>query len=266
VPSLVHRDRRSNANNDVPIEALLGLVSLQGMTMSAIDHTLEEIIPKHLLLELSEARGADICLEVPDCAPFASFLAGQEMTPPVCHAPPTFKGALIRENTPVPEGIAEGCPAPKGVTKDNSALDGAAEGDLAPEGATKNDLATEGPEASSTSAASMDVHVGSPLVQSEEAMVTSLDLLDVFAGLATLEVSNSITEDLICATGAEIPLGVMLSMNYNIPLAFKPTPDTASVNALPSNSISMPPTLGFPLFLSNLQVSASLPCSIFVDR
>jgi hypothetical protein len=53
VPSLVHRNRRSKASNDVPDQALSGLVSLQGMTMSAIDNVLEEVIPEDLLLELS---------------------------------------------------------------------------------------------------------------------------------------------------------------------------------------------------------------------
>ena len=72
------------------------------MKMSAIEHALEEIIPEDLLLELSEAGGADIRIEVPDCAPSASFLAGQEITLLVCHASPAFKGALIRENTPAP--------------------------------------------------------------------------------------------------------------------------------------------------------------------
>jgi hypothetical protein len=41
VPSLVRRNRRRKANNYVPVQALSGLVSLQGMTMSAIDHALE---------------------------------------------------------------------------------------------------------------------------------------------------------------------------------------------------------------------------------
>jgi hypothetical protein len=51
-PLLVCRNRRSKASNDVPILPLSGLVNLQGMTMSAIDHALEEMIPEGLLLEL----------------------------------------------------------------------------------------------------------------------------------------------------------------------------------------------------------------------
>jgi hypothetical protein len=266
VPSLVRRNHRSKVNNNVPVQALLGMVSLQGMTMSAIDHALEDIIPEDLLLELSEAGGADIRMEVPDCAPSASFLARQEIIVPVSHAPPTFKGTLICENTLVPKDTVEGCPAPEGDAEDDPTLEGAAKDDLASKGAAEDDPAPEGPEAGSYSVASMDVHVGSSLVQSEEAVVMRLDLPAVLAGSATLEVSNLGTEDPICAAGADIPLGVALSMNYNLPLTFKPAPDTAFVSALPSDSISMPPTLGFPLFLSNLQVSASLPCSIFVNR
>jgi hypothetical protein len=41
----------------------------------------------------------------------------------------------------------------------------------------------------------MDVHIGSPLVQSEKAVVTSLDLPTALAGLASLEVSNVGAED-----------------------------------------------------------------------
>jgi hypothetical protein len=50
------------------------------MTMFAIDHALEEIILKGLLLEPSEARGANIRVEVTDGAPSASLLAWQEIT------------------------------------------------------------------------------------------------------------------------------------------------------------------------------------------
>jgi hypothetical protein len=80
VPYLVRRNRRSKASNDVPDQALSGLVSLQGMTMSTIDHALEEVILEVLLLEFSEPGSTDIRIEVPEDAPFASFLAGQEIT------------------------------------------------------------------------------------------------------------------------------------------------------------------------------------------
>jgi hypothetical protein len=48
--------------------------------MSTIDHALEEVILEVLLLEFSEPGSTDIRIEVPEDAPFASFLAGQEIT------------------------------------------------------------------------------------------------------------------------------------------------------------------------------------------
>jgi hypothetical protein len=124
VPSLVHRNHRSNANNDVTNQALSVLVSLQGMTMSAIDHALEEVIPEDLLLELSKAGGVEVRIEVPDSTPSASFLDGQEITPPVYRGSLAPEGALVRENIPAPKGAAEDGPAPEGVTEDDPALEG----------------------------------------------------------------------------------------------------------------------------------------------
>jgi hypothetical protein len=139
----------------------------------------------------------------------------------------------------------EGYPTPEGTIEDNLAPEGAAEGDPAP----------EGPKLGSSSAASMDVHVGSPPVQANEAAVTSLDLPTTLVGLATLEVSNSGVEDPLRAVGAEVPLGIALSMSFNLSLALKPTLDIASTSVPPFDGNSTPPALGFPLFLSNLQVS-----------
>jgi hypothetical protein len=223
--------------------------------MYAIDHALEEVIPEDLLLELSKAGGDDVRTEVPDSAPFASFLAGQEITPPVCHASLALEVALVRENTLALEGVAEDGPAPKSVTKDGPSSEGVVEDDPAP----------KGPEAGSSSEVSMDVHVGSPLVRSKEAVVTSPSLPAIPTGLATLEVGDLDIEEPIRAARAEIPLGVTLSMDHNLPLVFNPAPDTASVSSLPSDSILMPPTLEFPLFLSNLQLSASLLCSTLIS-
>jgi hypothetical protein len=56
-------------------------------------------------------------------------------------------------------------------------------------------LAPESPRTDSPSAASMDVHVGSPMVWFEEAVVLGSDLLVSPAGPTTLEVSCRVTED-----------------------------------------------------------------------
>jgi hypothetical protein len=98
----------------------------------------------------------------------------------------------------------------------------------------------------------MDVHVGSPLVQSEEAVAMGSGLPTSPTSPTTLEVGGHGTDDMMGALGTKVPLGVTLSMYYNLPLVPKSAPNTASVSVFPSDSISMPPDLGFPLFLSNL--------------
>jgi hypothetical protein len=221
------------------------LVNLQRMTMSAIDHALEEIIPEALLLELHEAGGAGIRVEVLDDIPSAGNLIGQKITRTVSHASSTFEGGLIRGDTSVPAITCKGYPAPEGTTEDNlapegaaegnSAPDGAAEGDPALEGASMGEPAPEGPELGSSSAASMDVHVGSPLVQYEELAVTSLDLPTALIGPVTLEVSDLGVEDSLHAVGAEVPLGVALDMRSNPPLGLESALDIASVTEPPKS-------------------------------
>jgi hypothetical protein len=235
------------------------------MTMSDIDHALEEIIPEGLLLELPETGSVGIHVEVSDDIPSARNLVGQEITQTVSHASSTFEGGLIHGDTSVPDVTCKGYPAPEGTIEDNSAPEGAAEGDSAPEGATQGDLAPKGasegepapkgPKLSSSLAASMDVHVGSPPVQYEEPVVTSLDLTTALVGPVTLEVSDPGIEDLLHAVGAEVPLGVALGMSSNPPLGLKSALDIASASVLSFDGTSAPPALGFPLFLSNLQVS-----------
>jgi hypothetical protein len=142
VPPLIRKNSRSKNSDDVPIQALSGLVSLQRLTMSAIDHALEEIIPKDLLLELPKAEGATIRIEVPDDIPSASNPVRQVIIQTVSHASSTFKGGLVHGNTSAPDiagqgypasvGTIEGASASEGATEDNPASEGAAEDDPAP--------------------------------------------------------------------------------------------------------------------------------------
>jgi hypothetical protein len=69
----------------------------------------------------------------------------------------------------------------------------------------EDDPALEGLEVGSSLAVFMDVHVGSPLVRSEEAVVTSPGLPSIPTGPATLEVGGSSTHDPMHAAGTEIP-------------------------------------------------------------
>jgi hypothetical protein len=140
-------------------------------------------------------------------------------------------------------GTVEGASAPEGAAGDN----------LAPKGATEDDLAPEGVELGSSSNASMDVHAGSPLIQSEEPVLTSPPT--ALVGPVTLEVSDPDDRNLLPAVRAEVSLSVALGVSSNPPLGLKSALNISSVSAPPSDSTPMPPALGFPLFLSNLKVS-----------
>jgi hypothetical protein len=188
VSPLIRKNCRSRNSDNVPIQALSGLVNLQRLTMSVIDHALEEIIPKDLLLELPKTESAAIRAEVPDDTPSASNPVGQEITRTISHAFSTFEGGLIHGDTSVPDVTCKGYSAPVGTLDCASAPEGAAEDNSAPDGAAEDDLAPEGAELGSSLAASMDVHVGSPLVQSEEPVLTGLPT--ALVGPITLEVSD----------------------------------------------------------------------------
>jgi hypothetical protein len=125
------------------------------------------------------------------------------------------------------------------VAKGSSALEVATTEDLALEGGAGSDLAPEGVGASSPSAASMVVRVVLPPVQSEEATVTHLSM--ALASLVTLEVSEPDARSPPPADGTEVPPGH----------AF----DIIPADLPSSSNVSTLPTLGVPLFLSNLQVS-----------
>jgi hypothetical protein len=236
---LIRKNSRSYSSNDVPMEALSRLVSLQGLTMSTIDHALEEIIPKDLLLETPETESSVVPTEVPDDIPLAGNPVGQEITQIVSHAFLTLEGGLARGDTLVLDVAGQGHPASVGTTEGASASEGAAEDNPAPKGGAEDDPAPMGAELGSSSAASMDVHVGSPPVPSEEPVVMSppTALVDPI----TLEANDPDAGNLPPAVGTEISLSDALNI--------------VSVNTPSSDSASMPPALGFPLFLSNLQVS-----------
>jgi hypothetical protein len=93
--------------------------------------------------------------------------------------------------------------------------------------------------AGSPSVVSMDVHVGSPPVQSEEAAVTHLST--TLTRLVTLEASDPYARSLPLADEAKVPPSC----------AF----DIVVVDIPSSSNVSILPALGLPLFLSNLQVN-----------
>jgi hypothetical protein len=197
-----------------------------------------------------ETESGVIRIEVPDHVPLVGNPVGQEITQTVSHVSSTLEGGLARGNTLALDIAGQGYPAPVGMTEGASASEGAAEDNPTLEGGVEDDPTPKGAELGSSSAASMDVHVRSPPVQSEELDVTSPPT--ALVGSVTLEASGSDAGNPPHVVGAK----VSLSDAHNIVSTDTPSSDTAP----------MPLALGFPLFLSNLQVSQSLPCIIYVDK
>jgi hypothetical protein len=135
--------------------------------------------------------------------------------------------------------VAEGPSALEVAVVEDPAPEGGAGCDPASEGGAGSNPAPEGVGACSFSTASMDVHTGSPLVRSEEVVVTRVST--ALAGQVALEISEPNARSLLPTGGAEVTPSRALEI------------DPAN---LPSSSHALVlPVLGLPLFLFNLQVS-----------
>jgi hypothetical protein len=196
------------------------------------------IIPEDLLLDLPEAEGAIVRTEVPDDIPLSSNPVGQEITRTVSHASSTFEGNLVHGNKSALDVAGQGYLAPVGTIEGALASKGAAEDNPAPVGAAKDDPALKGAELGSSLASSMDVHAGSPLVQSEEQVVTSPPT--TLVGPVTLEVSDPDAGNPLPAIGAEVSLSVALGMSSNPPLGLESALNIASIDTPPSKSMPLP--------------------------
>jgi hypothetical protein len=253
--------RGSNWASSIPSQALSTLVSLQGLLISDFHHALEEVIPEDILPEPPKADIPTICLEVPDGGLSLLDSAGQEVTRVVSHASSTLEGSLPCKDadpshpTPMemaegpsafevaatedlaPEGGAGSYPAPEGVVGSNPAPEGSAGGNPAPEGVRTCSLFT----------ASMDVHIGSPPIRSEE--VTATRASTALTGQVALEVGEPDARNWLRIGGAEV------TPSRGLEIVPADLPSSSHAPALPA--------LGLPLFLSNLQVSQpfALNCS-----
>jgi hypothetical protein len=247
--------RGSEGGSDTLSPALLALISLQELSISDFDQALEEVIPEDILSEPPEADTPVVCSEVPDGGPSLLDSAGQEVTRVVSRASSTLEGSLSCRNTDL------SYPTRMEVAERPSALEVAAAEDLAPEGGAGRYLAPEGvagsdpalvdsascnpaPEnvqACSLSNTSMDVHIGSSPIRSDG--VTAARASTASTGQVALEVGEPDTRILLSASGTEVtPDSVLQVVPADLPL---------------SSHVPAPPTLGLPLFLSNLQVSWS---------
>ena len=182
-------------SSDIPSPALSALVSLQDLSITDFDQTLEDVIPEDMMLEPTIDDMMNVCSDAPD--------AGLEVSRAVSRASSTLEGSLrcqevgqdcltpmevtedpsalevaVAEN-PALKGGAGSYPAPEGVASSDPALVGSASCDPAPEGVAGSDpalvggascnLAPEGVQVSSPSHTSMDVHVRSSLPRSDGA-------------------------------------------------------------------------------------------------
>jgi hypothetical protein len=144
--------------------------------------------------------------EVPDDVPLSCDPVGQEVTRTISRASLTLEGGLAHKDTLALDTGGQSHLAPLGTTegaaKDNPAPEGGVEGNPALEGGAKDGLTPNDVGRGSSSAASMDVHVGSPLVQSDELVVTNLST--ALVGPVTLEASDPDARNPLPADGAEV--------------------------------------------------------------
>jgi hypothetical protein len=215
---------------------LSALIGLQGLLISDFDQALEEVIPEDILSEPPEAVNPTISSEVPNDGLLPHDSVGQEVTRVVSRASSTLEGGLICANTDL------GHLAPMDVAEESLALEVAAAEGPTPEGGAGSDPTTEGVGVGSLSAASMEVHAGSPPVRSEEAAVTHPST--TLVGLVTLEAGEPGARSLLPADGVEVPPSHVFDII--------PTDLPSSSNA------STLPALDLPMFLSNLQVNQLL--------
>jgi hypothetical protein len=197
-----------------------------------------------------------ICSEVPDGGLSLLDSARKEVTRVVSHASSTLEGSLPCRDTNLshltPMEVAKGPsalevaiaedPTPEGGDGSYPAPEGVADSDLALVGSASYNPALEGVQVCSLCNASMDVHVGSSPPRSDGA--TAARPSTALTGQVALEVGELSARSLLSAGGAEV------------------TPDSAlqiiPVDLPSSIHASAPPSLGLPLFLSNLQVNQPL--------
>jgi hypothetical protein len=133
-----------------------------------------------------------------------------------------LEGGLAHGDTLSLDVTGQGHPAPVGMIEGALAFGGATEDNPAPEGGAEDDPAPKGPEPGSSSAASLDVDVGSPQVQYEGPMVMSLPT--ALVGPVTLEASDPDARNPPPVIGAEVSPNDAL----NIVRVDTPSSDSAS--------------------------------------
>jgi hypothetical protein len=163
IPLIRKNSRRyicNRGDGDIPSPALSTLVSLQDLSITDFDQTLEDVIPEDMMLEPTVDDMMNVCSDAPD--------VGLEVSQAVSRALSTLEGSLrcqavgqdcptpmeviedplasevaVAEN-PNPEGDVGDYPAPEGVAGNDPALVGSASCNPAPEGVAGSDSAPVG--------------------------------------------------------------------------------------------------------------------------
>jgi hypothetical protein len=183
---LVQCERLSKAQSDtLSLVVPARMVDIQVLSMSIVDGILEEAIPEELMLDLPKTIITNVLIDCSDEAPSASLLARPEVSLPV---PSGASASVSLAADPVL--ALEDTLSPKGV------------------------LAPEGVMVGSPSATSMEVHVGYPMHQIDDAMATSsvLPIGPSPADPSTLEVSGfsvGILMGIALSLGDSEPSGVV---------------------------------------------------------
>jgi hypothetical protein len=132
--------RGSRGDSDIPSLDLSALVSLQDLSITNFDQTLEDVIPEDMLSEPTDGDIMDVCSDIPD--------VGSEVSRAASRVPSTLEGNLQCQE------VGQDCLTPMEVTDDPSALEvavaenpvlkGGVGGYPAPEGVAGNDPAQVG--------------------------------------------------------------------------------------------------------------------------
>jgi hypothetical protein len=145
---LIRKNSRISRSSDILTQALSGLVSLQGLTMSAFDHALQETIPKNLLSEPTEVESSIVRSEVPDDGPLPCDPIGQEVTRTASRASSTFDGGLAHEDMLALDAAGQSHPVPlstiEGVSISEVAAKEVPVGDRYPSGPLEGERSLRG--------------------------------------------------------------------------------------------------------------------------
>lgn len=244
---LVRREVRSKARSDASsLASSVRMTRIQGLSMSAVDCSLEEAVPEAFLRDLPEIRVMDVCISRSEEPSAVGLLVRPEIGPIISH-----------EAFAVVDRPSDLTPAPEGAS------------------------APEGVAVGCSPAASMEVQVGSPLPRDDDTIAAgadppvepargapiTLEVSDVDATVVTPTETIAVEGAIPCNTPGSaipvtepsvdegVPMAVALQLGVLESSALVPATLVASASVTVSERASSALALPLPLFLVNLQVA-----------